>query len=159
MRTVSINKHLKLRIMRGRAVEGLAVRDSDTSPLSSYNEAMPLLSAAHHQCKYEPREHSCEVVVSTLHQRSCGIIKWMRCPGATAHRTGATVTSLPLQVLSCPAIVVLLFLHLCNAIANENSLTVASLHSLSSSTPDDVPTIYPNALGNLCPGGILCPDA
>ena len=36
MRTVSINKHLKLRIMRGRAVEGLTVRDSDTSPLSFY---------------------------------------------------------------------------------------------------------------------------
>jgi len=33
MRTVSINKHLKLRIMRRRAVEGLTVRDSDTSPL------------------------------------------------------------------------------------------------------------------------------
>ena len=28
-----MNKHLKLRIMRGRAVEGLTVRDSDTSPL------------------------------------------------------------------------------------------------------------------------------
>jgi len=35
MRTVSINKHLKLRIMRGLAVEGLTVRDSDTSPLST----------------------------------------------------------------------------------------------------------------------------
>jgi len=34
MRTVSINKHLKLRIMRRRAVEGLTVRDSDTSPLT-----------------------------------------------------------------------------------------------------------------------------
>jgi len=34
MRTVPINKHLKLRIMRGRAVEGLTVRDSDTSPFT-----------------------------------------------------------------------------------------------------------------------------
>jgi len=34
MRTVSINKHLKLRIMRRCAVEGLPVSDSDTSPLS-----------------------------------------------------------------------------------------------------------------------------
>jgi len=34
MTTVSINKHLKLRIMRGRAVEGLTVCDSDTSPLN-----------------------------------------------------------------------------------------------------------------------------
>ena len=34
MKTVSINKHLKLRIMRGRAVEGLTVRDIDTSPLT-----------------------------------------------------------------------------------------------------------------------------
>ena len=34
MRIVSINKHLKLRIMPGRAVEGLTVRDSDTSPLN-----------------------------------------------------------------------------------------------------------------------------
>ena len=41
MRTVSINKYLKLRIMRGRTVEGLTVRDSVTSPLTVGHAKVP----------------------------------------------------------------------------------------------------------------------
>ena len=58
MRTVSINKHLKLRIMRGRAVEGLTVRDSDTSPLRLW---------AHAQCRRTEAWQNIGAVCMTVH--------------------------------------------------------------------------------------------